>query len=293
MMVTSPPNLTVIVLTFNEEANLDHCLGSIQGWARDIYVVDSYSTDNTLDIAQRHGIPVYQHEWPGFAGQRNWALDNLPISTEWVFFLDADEMISPPLWQEIVEKINQASPEVAGFAIRQEYYFLGRCVRRAFSAMPMIRLVRKDRAHWITVEGFNEKCLVEGRVALLQSRVLHWDRKGLSSWIARHNRNAPAMAEDLLHGGEVTHDSIVGMASEDDVHWSRRLKNLAKRVIPLQLNPFLRFFYCYVLRGGFLDGKAGFAYVFLHELWFRLLVYWLTVEKSETIGRETNAKSFS
>jgi len=267
-------NLSVIVLTFNEEVNIEACLSSVVGWAHDVFMVDSYSTDRTLEIVASLGAKVYQHGWDHIADQRNWALANLPLSTEWILFVDADERVPPGLCVEIERAIVEAGPNLAAFAVRQEFYFLGQPLRHVHTASAQIRLVRRGRAIWQRTEGTDERCVVDGDIALLANRLIHLDRKGLSGWIIKHDWYATERAKDIIAEKRISPPLGHGQHTEIHVHWYARLKWFLRQKFPIMLRPFAYFVYTYVFKLGFLDGRAGFAYAFLHELWFYMMVNW-------------------
>jgi glycosyltransferase involved in cell wall biosynthesis len=258
-------DVAVIVLTFNEEANLQRTLDSV-GWAKKIFVVDSFSTDRTLEIARLSGAIVYQHPFEHFATQRNWALDNLPIEAEWVLFLDADEQVTQELEDEITSKIETIHSRVSGFYINRRFIFLGRSLKHGgYSNNWVLRLVRHREAT-VLKGGIWEYVNVTGTTEYLKAPMLHEDRKGLKYWIDKHNQYSSAEARSS--------DKFEIVADVGEVEGRRRL--WVKRYVYNRLPPIgkaaLSFLYRYVLRLGFLDGKTGFVYYFLHDLWYPLLV---------------------
>lgn len=121
--------LSVIVLTYNEEKNIEDCLKSVYGWADEIFIVDSYLTDKTLELAKKYTDKVYQSKFEGYPKQRNWALDNLPFSNEWIFFLDADERPSDELKKELKEVLNKVPLYIEGFYIKRRFIFMERWIK--------------------------------------------------------------------------------------------------------------------------------------------------------------------
>jgi len=119
-------SISVIILTFNEELNLPTSLGSVAVWADQVFIVDSFSNDRTLEVAKKFGVEIHQNSWSDWAIQRNWALDNLPIRNQWVLFLDADERVSTELANEIREALKNVPDEVSGFYINRRFIFLGK-----------------------------------------------------------------------------------------------------------------------------------------------------------------------
>jgi glycosyltransferase involved in cell wall biosynthesis len=274
--------VTVVVIAQNEGANICHCLDSVRGWCAEMYVVDSFSTDQTAALARQAGASVVQHTFEDWAAQRNWALDHLPLQTEWVLFLDADEQLTDDLKTEIEHDLANAAPDISAFAIRQAFVFLGQYLRHAYDGPPLVRLVRKQHARWFC-QGAREYCKVNGCVCEIRSRIWHQDYKGLSAWIEKQNRNATREARLMWQRAT---------ASEATRTSERRLRAWVRdRVwnrLPLFLRPLLYFLYRYVVRGGFLDGRAGLIYTFLHGLWFNFLIdakYQELVQQSKTLDR--------
>lgn len=262
--------LTVIILTYNEEANLPQALRSVCGWAGQVIVLDSYSTDRTAQIARDFGCEVYQHPFEDYAKQRNHAL-SLPIHNEWVLFLDADEWLPESLKDEIAQVIAH-HPKENGFYIKRRLIWMGRWIRRGYYPSWILRLFRPGKAR-CEERGVNEHLIVEPPVGYLRHDFMHEDRKGLRDWIAKHVRYAQREADELLkreraHSQEEIPARLFGSQAERK-RWLRRhvWENL-----PPFVRPWFYFVYRYVLRGGFLDGKAAFVYHFLHALWFPLLI---------------------
>ena len=261
---------TVIVLTQNDEENIQYCLESVAGWAAKVFVVDSFSVDRTVQIAKACGAEVVQHEFLDLASQRNWALDNLQLEGEWVFSLDSDEVVTEQLKEEMEIALARATPEVAAFAVKQAFIFLGRYLKHAQGGPFLVRIFRIGRARWYC-EGARDYCLVDGRVEKLHSLIRHEDRKGLSAWTDKHNRYASWEARLLAHSLTDTLDSRAAHSTRGGV-WRLRVRQMVYNRLPPVARAFLYFFYRYVIRGGFLDGLAGFAYCFLQALWYPLLV---------------------
>ena len=257
-------SLAVMVIAQNEEANIRHCLNSVKGWAAELYVIDSFSTDLTAQYAQEMGAVVVQHQFEDWASQRNWALDTLSLQPEWVLFLDADEQATAIFRQQVEAALENVGPDVPAFYVYFDFVFLGRCLRHAYESPPVIRLIRRGKARWVGA-GAREYCQVDGRIAEVCSRIWHQDHKGLSAWIEKQNRNATREANLLWQRAE----SDASGTSERRLRvWVRdRLWNR----LPLFVRPLLYFLYRYVARGGFLDGKAGLAYTFLQGYWLNFL----------------------
>jgi glycosyltransferase involved in cell wall biosynthesis len=267
----NPASLAVIILTYNEEANLAQALNSVAGWADEVYLLDSFSTDGTLEVARAYGCQVVQHRFENYAKQRNAALDQLPVRSEWILFLDADEWLSTELKAEIRAKILE-NPEENGFYLKRRFVWMGTWIRRGYYPTWILRLFRRgfgrceDRA-------VNEHLLVEGETGYLQHDFTDENRKGISEWIAKHNDYATREARELLNTRSAPgYQEIDARLFGTQAQRKRWLRYKVWNRTPPLVRPFFYFFYRYVLRGGFLDGKAAFIYHFLQALWFPLLI---------------------
>jgi glycosyltransferase involved in cell wall biosynthesis len=248
-------NVSILVLTLNEEANLANCIESC-GWSDDIVVFDSMSVDRTLEIAHEKGARVVQRKFDNYAAQRNAALTTVPYKHPWVLMVDADERVPPDLAAEIDAAIAGAGSEVALFRMRRKDYFLGKWLRRS-SGYPSWfgRLVRLGR---VRVEReVNEEYITDGRVAHLKAHLHHYPfNKGVAYWFERHNRYSTMEAMAKL---SLRRDRIVlrNVFTGDPIDRRRVLKQLLYHV---PLRPLIVFFYLYFVRLGILDGRAGFYF---------------------------------
>ena len=277
-------SFSVIVIAFNEEINIEACLRSAVGWAQDVFVVDSFSTDRTLEIAKQYNCAIFQHAFACMADQRNWALENLPLKTDWIIFLDADEALTDRFKSELEERILELRESYSAYACKYSFYFLGKKLRFVYPGAAQIRVIRRGYAHWEPTQGPYERCVVDGPVLQLKEKIIHYDRKGITPWIDRHNKWALSMARHLVYSksdDRINHKS--GQTSERNLNRFIRLRWFIRDRIPLPLKPLIYFFYTFVIKGGFLDGKAGFAYAFLHEVWYNLLVYWNYIEMKKEV----------
>lgn len=285
-------DLCVIVLTYNEEKNLAQALDSVVGWAREIFIVDSLSTDQTLGIAERYGCKIAHHRFENYAKQRNYALEHLPIRSEWVLFLDADEWLPAELKREISELI-AAAPTENGFYLNRRMIWMGRWIRRGYYPTWILRLFRhgtgrcEDRA-------VNEHLLVAGKIGKLRSDFMHEDRKGLTEWIAKHNAYATREANELLNPGAApNHTEINPRLWGSQAERKRWLRYKVWNRLPPLLRPCIYFLYRYVLAGGFLDGRKAFGYHFLQALWFPMLIDLKFIELTSELklhGRTSNQR---
>lgn len=263
--------LAVIILTYNEEANIAQALDSVSGWANEIFILDSQSTDRTLEIAGLYGCHIEQNKFENYAKQRNHALDHLPITSEWVLFLDADEWMLDALKQEISTRIDN-SPDENGFYLNRRLIWMGRWIKRGYYPTWTLRLFRHGKGR-CEDRAVNEHLIVEGKTGKLHNDYIHEDRKGVTDWIAKHNGYATREALELLNkrtapGYQEINASLFG----NMVQRKRWLRYRVWNNLPPLLRPFFYFFYRYFIAGGFLDGKEAFNYHFLQALWFPMLV---------------------
>jgi glycosyltransferase involved in cell wall biosynthesis len=264
-------DIAVIILTYNEEANIAQALNSVTGWADEIFILDSLSTDYTLEIARQYGCYIAQNKFESYAKQRNYALDQLPIRSEWVIFLDADEWLPDALKQEISNLI-ASSPGENGFYMNRRLIWMGRWIRRGYYPSWILRLFRHGKGR-CEDRAVNEHLIVEGKTGQLHNDFIHEDRKGVTEWIAKHNGYATREAQELLNsrsapGYQEIEARMFGSQAERK-RWLRY--NFWNRLPPL-IRPFFYFSYRYVLRGGFLDGRAAFIFHFLQGLWYPVLI---------------------
>ncbi len=265
-----PVPLAVVILTRNEEENLPHALASVIGWAAEVWVVDSFSTDRTAQLAREAGAAVVPHEFAGYAAQRTWALRTLGFKQEWVLFLDADEAVTPALQQELAQVLAAPPDGVAGFAVKRRFIFMGRWLRHGgYYPIWILRVARHRLARW-EARGVDEHLVVDGPVARLRHDLLHEDRRPLARWVERHTRYAELAAADAVcgSGGELSPHLWSASQAERARWWYARVY----LHLPLGLRAVAYFLYRYFLRGGFLDGREGFIYHALQAFWYRLLI---------------------
>jgi glycosyltransferase involved in cell wall biosynthesis len=253
--VTLP--LTVVVLTLNEERNLPSCLQSIIAHVDDVHVLDSGSTDATVQIARKFGVPVHTNRFAGFGQQRNWAIDNIPHRHQWVLHLDADERPTPELLAEMKRLLAGNSTE-AGFYIASKLMLDGHWLRYS-SGYPVyqVRLFHRDRLRFED-HGHGQREITAGRIGYLQSPYLHEAfSKGLDDWFAKHAHYARREAEQLRHESRGMLQLLIAALSGDAVSRRRAIKALAYK---LPGRPLLRLFQLLVINRGVLDGQPGLLY---------------------------------
>jgi glycosyltransferase involved in cell wall biosynthesis len=288
--------LSVILLTYNEEANLPACLESLTGLNCEIFVVDSGSIDSTREIATQFGATVVKHSFEGHTKQWNWALQNLPILTGWVLGLDADQRLTPELAAELhrlftLERVRLT--QVDGFYINRRQVFRGKWIRHGgYYPKYLLKLFRRERVKTDLNDLVDHHFYVEGRVAKLRHDLIEENKRenDISFWIEKHNHYAALLAsEEFLYRKngrrKPIEPSLMGNPDQRTL-WRKQLWYR----FPLFVRPFLYFLYRYLVRLGFLDGKEGFIFHFLQAFWFRLLVD-IKLEELEREGSNDRAYS--
>jgi glycosyltransferase involved in cell wall biosynthesis len=267
--------VSIIVLTFNEEVNIQPCLKSVKDLTDEIFVLDSFSTDRTLELAREYTPNIFQNAWVHWAHQRNWALDNLPITNEWVCFLDADERLSEELSREIADTLAAPPANIDGYYIKRNFYFLGRWIKHGgYQSDFILRLIKRDKARSIG-SGAREYVTVKGELGRLKNPMIHEDRKDIGVWIDKHNKLAKIEAMEALRCEAKQESMSKSVCTENTkIEHSYRiwLREKVWARMPLFIRPFVYFIYRYICQLGFLDGKEGFLYFFMHGLWFNILI---------------------
>lgn len=260
--------VSVLIPAKNEEANLPACLESLKG-ADEVFVVDSQSSDRSVEIAKSYGANVVQFQFNGsWPKKKNWSLENLPFRNEWVLIVDCDERIPPELWDEIAVAIK--NPDYDGYYLNRKVFFLGKWIRYGGKYPDWnLRLFKHKKGRYenlnteeIRNTGDNEvheHVILDGSVAYLKNDMLHIDFRDIYHWLERHNRysNWEARVYFNLLTGKDDSGTIGANLFGDAVQRKRFLK---KVWVWLPFKPTLRFILFYIIRLGFLDGKAGYTY---------------------------------
>jgi glycosyltransferase involved in cell wall biosynthesis len=267
-------SLTVIIISYNEEINIPYAVQSVAGWARKVYVVDSFSTDRTCKIAALYGAEVVKHQFTSVGDQRNWALQNLPIDTGWIFFLDSDEYLPEGMKTEISYVLEHDDGDVNGFFTKIKFIYLGRWLKHGDLYRNLIRMIKKGRGRYIDTSGFHEKMVVNGSVGELKSYIVHQDRKSLADWVIKQMPRIRIDAD--MRFGLTPKDSeaktVVGTDSLTIEGGRNRSLRTKLYMLPAPVRPFAQFFYRYIIKLGFLDGGQGFIYNFLLQFWYPMMV---------------------
>jgi glycosyltransferase involved in cell wall biosynthesis len=262
-------SISVLILTLNEDVNLEACLSSV-AWSDDIVVLDSFSTDRTLEIAKAAGARIFQRSFDNERNQRTFGLQEIAFKHRWVYMPDADEITPVELRDEMLSVVADPNqPEVA-FRVRFKTVFMGRWIRHS-SLYPtwVVRLVRPEKISF--ERDINLSCSVKGRQGYLTAHFLHYTfNKGLAAWYEKHNKYSSFEARESvrsLHCGRFDWRDL--FAWHDEVRRRRALKEMSFR---LPFRPLLRFLYMYLFRLGFLDGWPGYVYCRLLSTYESMIV---------------------
>lgn len=279
--------VSVLIPIKNEAANLPRCLESVR-WADEILIADSHSTDGSIQIAEQFGARVFQFDFNGtWPKKKNWALENLPFRQEWVFILDADEVLPPEAAEEFATAIGNAGA-IAGYWINRHFMFMGRWLRHSYYPNWNLRLFRHSLGRYEkltdapTNSGDNEvheHVIVRGPTARLRCEMDHYAFPSVEVFIEKHNRysnwEARVAADRHLAGS-------AGQLASGAVGRRRRLKLLSQR---LPFRPLLRFLYIYIWQKGFLDGREGYYFARLHAV-YEFLSVAKTFELKKSVRRD-------
>lgn len=278
--------VSVIVPVRNEARNLGRCLESLRGLG-EIYVVDSQSSDATVEVAREYAAKVVQfHYAGGWPKKRQWAMDTLPLAYDWVFLVDADEALTPQLAEEIRGAVR--NPELDGYYIALEQYFLGRRLRHCGARLYKLSLFRrgkgrfecrlKDQDASMADMEVHEHVVVEGNTARLKNPLIHRNVESLSRYIRKHDEYSNWEARVWLQGEAGYRDlppSLFGSQAQ-------RRRWLKKAMFGMPGSPLLYFFYKYIFRSGLLDGIPGLIYCTFQGIQFfhiKAKIYELRVKK--------------
>ena len=267
-------DLSVIILTYNEEIHIRRCLENVKQFASKVYVVDCFSIDRTAQIAKELGAEVIEHEWPGNqAEQFNWALDNLPITTEWILRLDADEYLLSGLVEELLEKLPVIPESVSALSLSRARAFCGKILHHGIvNNIRIIRIFRKGKARYEKRLMDEHLSVLSGETIDMKNQFVDDNRMPIGLFIDKHNGYATREAALLLDAEyHLTNMDSLPQDYGREVEKKRTQKARYARM-PLFWRAFGYFVYRYIIKLGFLDGKEGFLWDFLQGWWYRTLV---------------------
>ena len=289
--------LSAVILTFNEELHLERALASISGFTKEIFVIDSFSTDRTIEIALAHGAIVLQNKFINQAKQFQWALDNAPISGEWILRLDADEIIESDLATEIVQKLPALAPDVVGINLKRKHIFMDRWVKHGGRyPLVMLRIWRKGHGR-IENRWMDEHIVIwGGRTVTFKGGFADHNLNDLTFFTDKHNKYATREAIEILNQRLNFYPRDHSVTTE-----STSLQTAAKffikehiyNHIPFTISALMYFIWRYIFQLGFLDGRSGLIYHFLQGYWYRFLVGAKVMELERAISHLTDKQAIT
>ncbi|MBN8704489.1 MAG: glycosyltransferase family 2 protein [Bacteroidetes bacterium] len=266
-------DLTILILTFNEEKNLPECLASLNGIEAKILAVDSFSTDSTLEILKKHEIPFLQHEFGNYSLQRNWAQQQ--IKTEWVLHIDADERLTPEFVTWYNKSFKELSHNASGFMFSRKTMFMNRWIRFG-GHYPNFHL-RLFKTSFVKCEekAYDQhfiQCAPGNIDVIKHADIINVVSESLSAFTAQHNKWATSEANEIFYSKKVDGEVVSAKFFGTPIERRRWLKTKLFMKSPLFVRPVAYFIYRYFFRFGFLDGTPGLIFHFLQGFWFRFLV---------------------
>lgn len=268
-------NLTIIILTKNEEQNLKKCIKSFKNIAQRVVIIDFYSTDDTVNLAESLGADVYEHPFENHAAQFNWALNNIDLQTEWVMKVDADEEFTPELADEIEQKLDTLPTNMNGVILRRRVYFMGKWLKHGGKYPELLLRIFRVGHGMSEMKLMDEHLIVtDGDVTTFKNDFSDNNNKSLEWWINKHNWYSnkevldQQMKSDAVNGEESVEETSTSLQAK--VKWF--VKNHGYYSLPKFYRAYLYFIYRYYFRLGFLDGTEGKIYTFLQAYWYRYLV---------------------
>lgn len=262
-------NVSVLILTKNEQQDLPGCLKSV-AWSDDIVVYDSVSTDSTQEIAAEAGARIIVRPFDNWASHQNWGLRNITFMHPWVFYIDADERLTCEAAKELQVIASHPDPRFVAYRIRRRDFFQGSQLRNVQTSPWYIRFFRPEFLHYERL--VNPIALVDGLVGDLQHPLDHYPfSKGLSHWIARHNSYSSLEAQQI-HQNRSSQEPFSLRAAFFERDFNRRRFHQKELFYRLPARPLIKFLLLYILKRGFLDGRPGFTYALLQSIYEFMIV---------------------
>jgi len=253
---------SVLILTLNEEKNIEKCIRSVR-WSDDVVVLDSYSSDNTVEIAKSAGATVFQRKFDNYASQRNFGLNQINYKHPWLMMLDADEKVPPDLADEISSVLNSGPFDICLYRMRRKDFFMGRWIKHSSGYPTWFGRLMK-RGHVRVERAINEEYVTDGKVDYLMAHLHHYPfNKGFAAWFDKHNHYSSMEARLFAEGQSDTPD-LSSFFAKDPTIRRKAIKSLTYR---LPARPFVMFCALFFFRGGFLDGWPGLTYCLLRSFY--------------------------
>lgn len=268
-------DLTVVILTKNEEHNLRKCIESFRGIVKRFVVIDSYSSDETVRLAKSLGADVIQHPFESHAAQFNWGIENTNITTTWTMKIDADEELTEELVNELSEKLDKLPSDVNGIILRRRDYFMGKWLYHGGKYPELLLRIFRTGHGNSEMKMMDEHLIIsDGRVITFDKDIIDNNNKSLEWWIGKHNwySNKEVLDYQMKTDNENVEKSVLETASSFQAKMKRFIKNKGYYILPRFFRAHMYYIYRYYIRLGFLDGTEGKIYTFLQAYWYRYLV---------------------
>ncbi len=281
-------DLSVLILTHNESQHIGRCIQSLRLITDKIFIVDSYSTDNTVEIARKLGAVVVQNPWISYAFQFNYAIENQPFPTSWLMRMDADEYITPELAEEIKATLPTTGSGISGFYIKRRVFFMNKWIRHGgYYPIWLLRIWRRGQGTCEELWMDEHIKVNEGTLVRLSHDLVDHNLNNLTWWTHKHNNYAIREVIDLLNI-KYNFDEKATVSPElfGTQEQRKRYLKLKYATLPLFTRPLLYFLYRYCIKLGFLDGKKGLVWHFLQGFWYRFLVDAKIYEIYERVGKD-------
>jgi glycosyltransferase involved in cell wall biosynthesis len=284
-------DISVIILTFNEEKHIARCIKSLSTFTDKIFIVDSGSTDKTVEIAKRLGAEVAVNQWVNYATQFNFGIENTPFKTKWLMRMDSDEYVLPELSDEINQKLASTPEEISGMYIKRRVIFFEKWIKHgAFYPMWLMRI-------WRNGHGICEESWMDEHIKLFQGNVIHLEKdlvdhnlNNITWWTQKHNLYSIREVIDILN---IKYNFRNFVAVEPKLFGTQEERKRYLKVkyasVPLFTRPIFYFIYRYFIRLGFIDGKQGLMWHFLQGFWYRFLIDVKIYEIYQRVGRDKQA----
>ena len=281
-------DISVIILTFNEEKHIARCIKSLSTFTDKVFIVDSGSTDKTVEIAKGLGAEVIVNQWVNYATQFNFGIENNPFKTKWLMRMDSDEYVLPELSDEINQKLALTLEEISGMYIKRRVIFFEKWIKHgAFYPMWLMRI-------WRNGHGICEESWMDEHIKLFQGNVIHLEKdlvdhnlNNITWWTQKHNLYTIREVIDILN---IKYNFRDFVAVEPKLFGTQEERKRYLKVkyasVPLFTRPIFYFIYRYFLRLGFIDGKQGLMWHFLQGFWYRFLIDVKIYEIYQRVGRD-------
>lgn len=272
----APVDIAVVILTFNEAIHIGRAIDSIRSFCKEIFIIDSFSTDDTVEISKSAGAIVLQNKFVNQSKQFSWGLNNAPITANWIMRLDADEIVEPELADEIRQKLTSLPADVAGINLDRRHVFMGRWIRYGGRfPLTMLRIWRRGHGR-IENRWMDEHIVVSGgRTIKFSGHFSDVNLNNLTYFTAKHNAYATREAIDVLikkYCLMPTEEHLSADSASVQAAIKRWIKEKIFNRIPFGVSSLLYFLFRYIIQFGFLDGKPGLIYHYLQAYWYRFLV---------------------